>query len=95
MKVLFIWDQIGEGEDGQPELYEATGDAAVLAAKCNGQYINSVDTADDAAVFELQGRFFYDDEGEKRPPSPDFVKIEANSGARGPYDQIIIAGFLP
>lgn len=49
MKVLLIWDSCG---DDPIKLWLVTGEAAKLAMKANGQYVNG-DIPDNAAVYDL------------------------------------------
>lgn len=94
MNILFIWDQCG----AEPiEFYLVTGTAAELAAQCNGQYINDADIEDDAAVYKLYAQFFYSTTGKKRKPQAEFrlLRPDELSATCGPFDMIVLAGFLP
>lgn len=94
MNILFIWDQCG----AEPiEFYLATGAAAELAAQCNGQYINDADIPDDAAIYKLHAQFFYSDTGKKRKPQEEFrlLRPDELAAPSGPFDMIVLAGFLP
>ena len=92
MKIFFIWDRCGESE---PELYVATGDAAERAIKCAGQYINALSLPEDDEISLFHEDYICDSEGVPRDPSPEFGKIDPKNGPHGPFDQIVIAGFLP
>ena len=89
MKVLFIWDQCNEAP---LEFYEVTGDLASLTMRCEGQYVNSC--GDTSAIDELHNLVFYDDAGNERPPRNDFAKLD-HTLINGPWDRVVVAGFLP
>lgn len=92
MKVLFVWDQCGE----EPlEFYIATGDAAHAALKCQGQYINSSDLDDDAAIYDFHTKYLGIDERGRDIPLPlGMEKLSDLDQAVGPFDRIVVAGFL-
>jgi hypothetical protein len=88
MKVLLVWDQCGV----EPiQLYELTGELAELAVHAHDQYVNS--DCDTEAVDELCRRMFYADDG--TPVELPKEAILVTRGPVGPYDDVVLSGFIP
>jgi hypothetical protein len=92
MKVLVIWEWCG---DQAPDLYEATGEQAAFAIKAHGMLQNGGD--DNGAATALGDAWLFDES------SHDGMRAEVRPGVRkldpeqpcGPFDRIVLTGFVP
>ena len=81
--VLLIWDD-GLGD---VKLYELNGDHADGALKCDGHYINDLNTPDDSYVWTLNDLL----ENMNEMEHPSVLRF----GPHGPYEAIVRCGFIP
>jgi hypothetical protein len=92
MSTLLIWE---DGEEG-PELFEASGEVEKLVLRCQNKYINTLNDNED--IVKLYSLFWPGELGVKadlKTLEPDLKKINFETDSCGPFNAVILCGWMP